>query len=79
MGKTIILSTDLDTVVEFDLNNKERIELVNNILYSYLTGDNLQKFTKDFLKQIKDCNLEHGKDKEIDKAVSFLIKNYKKL
>ena len=52
MSKTIKFEKSINEIVEFELTSKERLELVNYILYELTTQKELDKFTEKF---IKDC------------------------
>ena len=54
MSKKIIFETTINEIVEFKLNEKERIELVNYILYELTPTKALNNFTRKFIKDYKE-------------------------
>jgi len=59
MSKKIRFEATINEIVEFSLTNKERLELVNYILYELTTQKELDKFTKKFIKDYEESNLEN--------------------
>ena len=58
MAKKIKFEKSINEIVEFELTSKERLELVNYILYELTTDSELEKFTKKFIKDYNESELE---------------------
>jgi hypothetical protein len=58
MGKKHKIEIDIESIVEFDMTEKERLDLVKHILYSCTTDKALNKFTKEFISGIADVERE---------------------
>jgi hypothetical protein len=54
MAKKHKIEIDIESIVEFDMTEKERLDLVKHILYSCTTDKALNKFTKEFIKGIAE-------------------------
>ena len=73
MSKIIKFEKSINEIVEFDLNEKERIDLVNYILYELTTQKTLTKFTKDAIKGLKESEQDGMKIDKIINACDVLI------
>jgi len=58
MAKKHKIEIDIESIVEFDMTEKERLELVKHILYSCTTDKALNKFTREFIKDIAEVERE---------------------
>jgi hypothetical protein len=54
MSKKITFGATINEIVEFKLNEKERLELVNYILYELTTSKALDEFTEKFIKYYEE-------------------------
>lgn len=54
MSKTIKFEKSINEIVEFELTSKERLELVNYILYELTTQKELNKFTEKFIEDYEE-------------------------
>jgi len=54
MSKKITFGATINEIVEFKLNEKERLELVNYILYELTTSKTLDNFTEKFIKDYEE-------------------------
>lgn len=54
MSKTIRFEATINEIVEFKLTSKERLELVNYILYELTPSKELDKFTEKFIKDYEE-------------------------
>jgi hypothetical protein len=58
MVKKHKIEIDIESIVEFDMTEKERLDLVKHILYSCTTDKALNKFTREFIKDIAEVERE---------------------
>jgi len=58
MAKKHKIEIDIQSIVEFDMTEKERLDLVKHILYSCTTDKALNKFTREFIKDIAEVERE---------------------
>jgi hypothetical protein len=72
--KNLNIKIDLPSLVEFQLTENERIELVNHILYSTISDKALKQFTKKFISGIEEVEHEDKKRVEVIKACETLRK-----
>jgi hypothetical protein len=57
MSKTIKFEKSINEIVEFELTSKERLELVNYILYELTDQKELDKFTEKFIKDYEEFQI----------------------
>lgn len=60
MSKKITFGATINEIVEFNLNEKERLELVNYILYELTTSKALDKFTTNFIKDYEQSKTDES-------------------
>lgn len=72
MKKEIKITVDIPTLVEFDMNGKERLELIDYILYSLSTNKELNKFTKKFLDDLLAVEMEYEKREDVINAIKLV-------
>jgi hypothetical protein len=74
MGKQINITVDINSIVEFELSNEERIDLVNHILFACVSDKKLNIFTKDFIRGILEVETEESSRTEVINACNTLLK-----
>jgi hypothetical protein len=57
MSKTIKFEKSINEIVEFELTSKERLELVNYILYELADQKELNKFTEKFIRDYEESQI----------------------
>jgi hypothetical protein len=73
MGKKIKFEIDIVDAIEFNLNQKQRLKLVEYIIYNLLTGKNLSKFTRKFIEDIKSDEEEFGMEEDFINACDVIL------
>lgn len=74
MSKTIKFEKSITEIVEFDLTEKERIDLIKYMLYDLSTNKTLNKFNKDFIKGLKEAEQEFASDNDFIAACDVLLR-----
>lgn len=74
MSKTIKFEKSINEIVEFDLTEQERIELITYMLYDLSTNKTLNKFNKYFIKGLKETEQEFTSDKDFISACDVLLR-----
>lgn len=75
--KKIKLALDLYSIVEFELNEKEKVELIEHLAYSTLSTKQLLKFEINVINGIKEVAIEQNEPKEIISALDKIVKYLK--
>ena len=75
MGKIIKHIIDINSIIEFEMSEKERLELVNHILYSCTSCNVLKTFTKDFINGIGEVEIEGKNRKMVIDACDVIVRS----
>ena len=75
MRKRINIKLDINSIIEFEMSENERLELVKYILYECTSTKGLTTFTKEFINDIYDSEMEFENRGEVLDACRLLMKN----